>query len=327
MRRKYHIYDDDLNRGESSSGGIGSKIGYGAGFAVGVVSGLFQRLRDEVKKQINFLKSSDHPKKEKALRILNQMLGITDKVLRLLATKKIIDIYRYLASVACPTLSKAENALSALPWTAIIGAPVVAATAIIHKIIIKIQSVVNEKLKAYDNAQSESRMSRDSMFKRKNMRYRDSIRRRRVMDRVARHIKYNDGIKDIIDKLKNKINEAIANFKSLPTGRKVAVLLTKTLQILTGILAVKNVAKLGQNIKTLKAVKRRLEMVGNDPDFDREKAMAKEGGAVIAYTSIKIIVSLLGVLITTIAAKLAVAQKQVQEGEDEERVVAEAISR
>lgn len=157
--------------------------------------------------------------------------------------------------------------------------------------------------------------------------HRDSISRRRIMDSVARHIKYNDGIKDIIDNLKSKINEAIANFKSLPTGRKIAVLLSKTLQIVMGILAAKNVAKLAQNIKTLKSVKAQLAAAGDDPDFQKEKALSQAGGAVAAYTSLKVIISLLGVLIASVTAKLAVAQKQVSEGEDEERVVAEAISR
>lgn len=70
-------------------------------------------------------------------------------------------------------------------------------------------------------------------------RYGDSFTKRRIIDRAVRHLKYNDGIKDIFDKIKSKISEFAAQFKDAPGGRKLVSLLFAALSAANAVYAAK----------------------------------------------------------------------------------------
>lgn len=169
-------------------------------------------------------------------------------------------------------------------------------------------------------------------------RYRDSYGRRRIMDSAVRHIKYNDGIKDIADKIKGKINEAIANFKSLPTGRKVVAILTAIAAAVGTVFTVKNVPDLARSLSGLKQLnaslkeqKDLLESRNVDPthniDYVATGAAKSAGNVIAGLQALKVIIPLVSTIIAMVSAKIAIAKKQVQEGEAEERVVSEVMTR
>ena len=172
-------------------------------------------------------------------------------------------------------------------------------------------------------------------------RYADAVYTRRVMDSAVRHLKYNDGIKDIADKIKGKINEAIAKFKGLPAGRKVVAILTAIAATVGTIFTVKNVPDLANALSGLKKLNADLKEQGElldqnaTPYMNREKspnykgmeAASKIAPVIVGAQAIRVIIPLVSTVIAMVGAKLAIAKKQIQEGEDESRVVAEVMTR
>jgi hypothetical protein len=172
-------------------------------------------------------------------------------------------------------------------------------------------------------------------------RYRDSYTRRRIMDSAVRHLKYNDGIKDIADKIKGKINEAIAKFKGLPSGRKVVAILTAIAAAVGTIFTVKNVPDLVRALSGLKKLNADLKEQGElldqnatpymnrelSPSYKGMEAASKIAPAIAGIQAIRVIIPLVSTVIAMVSAKIAIAKKQVQEGDDEERVVSEVMTR
>ena len=77
--------------------------------------------------------------------------------------------------------------------------------------------------------------------------------RRYHIDRCAFAVRHNDGIKDIVLKLKAKCVEMINAFKKLPAGRKIVFLLSKLLQISGAVFAAKSGYDVVKEIKRVKA--------------------------------------------------------------------------
>lgn len=168
------------------------------------------------------------------------------------------------------------------------------------------------------------------------MRYRDSIRRRRVMDRVARHIKYNDGIKDIVDKIKSKISEFISQFKDAPGGRKILSLLSSALSAANAIYAAKSIADVTRDTKRLIGYKKMMaqEIKYYSNKYGTNVGLSENGKIKlnnkklqVFISSLKLVMALIATFVSAVNAKLAIAQKQVQEGEDNERIIAETMTR
>lgn len=150
------------------------------------------------------------------------------------------------------------------------------------------------------------------------------------MDRAVRHLKYNDGIKDIFDKIKSKISEFAAQFRDIPLGRKLTSLFFAALSAANAAWAAKNISDITKNIKRIngynKAVKEYVSRTGDttlDPSGERIKSDRKTE---ILLSSVKLISALLITFTSAVNAKLAIAKKQVQEGEDEERIIAETMT-
>lgn len=168
-------------------------------------------------------------------------------------------------------------------------------------------------------------------------RYRDSYTRRRIMDSAVRHLKYNDGIKDIAGKIKDKINEAISKFKALPRGRKIVAILTALAAAVGAVFTVKETAGLASTLNqlkkinaSLKAEKEDFEASGAGAMYQPSADLAKEkawGDIAAGLQTVKVIIPLVSTIIAMVSAKIAVAKKQVAEGEDEARVVSEVMTR
>lgn len=159
-------------------------------------------------------------------------------------------------------------------------------------------------------------------------RYRDSRTKRRIMDRAVRHLKYNDGIKDIVDKFKSKIQEVIAQFKAAPGGRKIVSLLYSALSAANAVYAAKSLAELTSNAKKLSSLKKELGVAHSEfeaigPGSDKINDQKYQ----VLLSSLRLVMSLMATIVSAVNAKLAIAKKQVQEGEDEERIIAETMTR
>lgn len=169
-------------------------------------------------------------------------------------------------------------------------------------------------------------------------RYRDSYARRRIIDSAVRHLKYNDGIKDIADKIKSKISEAINEFRSLPRGKKIAFLLASLATLIGTFFAAKNTTELVYMLKDINKVKGELEKekenfeaYARGASFNPENSGTKDILDVkkifAASKLVSVVISLTSAITAMISAKIAVAKKQVAEGADEARVVSEVMTR
>lgn len=165
-------------------------------------------------------------------------------------------------------------------------------------------------------------------------RYSDSRAKQRIMDRAVRHLKYNDGIKDIVDKIKSKISEVITQFKDAPTGNKVTSLLSAIAALVGSTLAAQSLGDVIKNVKKVIVYRKELqkfaEKYGREPSGFTKITVGSEIGyrASLARTAgLKLVIALIGTFIAAVNAKIAIAKKQVSEGEDEARVVSEVMTR
>lgn len=172
-----------------------------------------------------------------------------------------------------------------------------------------------------------------------------AIRRRRIMDSAARNIRHNDGIQDLFVKVKDKISEAINSFKRLPAGRKVAAILGSMLTLAGGIFAAKNLSQMASDYKRLSSMKKELESSYEalkqtyaskglhssatspaDVASDYDKMKMDLLGQAIKSRIIPTVIAIVGAFLAFVSAKIAKAQKSVDEGADEREVVAEVVS-
>ena len=77
---------------------------------------------------------------------------------------------------------------------------------------------------------------------------------RRYTDYRVNIIRYNDGISDIAQKIKQKATDLYKQFKQLKSGQKIAYLLSKLIQYMSAIYAGVNLAKLSKLLKATKEV-------------------------------------------------------------------------
>ena len=166
--------------------------------------------------------------------------------------------------------------------------------------------------------------------------HRDAHIKRRIMDKAVRHLKYNDGIKDILDKIKSKVSEIANQFKDAPGGRKILSLLFSALSAANAVYATKSIVDLKRDIRVLntynKSIKKGIEhyqrIYGQQFELsEKGKQILSEHKLQVFITSLKLVMSLMVTFVSAVNAKLAIAQKQVQEGEDEGQVIAETMTR
>jgi outer membrane murein-binding lipoprotein Lpp len=189
-------------------------------------------------------------------------------------------------------------------------------------------------------------VKRELACRRGSSRHSDAaIRRRRIMDSAARHIRYNDGIQDLFAKVKDKITEAINSFKRLPAGRKVAAILGSMLTLAGSIFAAKNLAQMSSDYKRLSSMKSELEssyealkqtyasqglhtsaLSPADVGTDYDKMKMDLLGQAIKSRIIPTVVAIVGAFLAFVGTKIAKAQKSVSEGANEREVVAEVIA-
>lgn len=94
--------------------------------------------------------------------------------------------------------------------------------------------------------------------------------RRMRYDSFARRIRHNDGLGDLLVKLKEKIKELIKGFSAMPMGKKIVYLLGKMLTIVSMIFTVhtakatfEEVATVKRQAKVLKSINDKLtEQIG-----------------------------------------------------------------
>lgn len=77
---------------------------------------------------------------------------------------------------------------------------------------------------------------------------------RRYTDYRVNIIRYNDGISDVAQKIKQKATDLYKQFKQLKSGQKIAYLLAKLIQYMSAIYAGVSLAKLGKLLKETKKV-------------------------------------------------------------------------
>lgn len=149
-----------------------------------------------------------------------------------------------------------------------------------------------------------------------------SLARRRIMDKAVRHLKYNDGVKDILNKIKSKVSELVTKIKDSPKGRTIVSLLYGALAAANAIYAAHGIAELKRNTKELHDLNRELSRyIGRDFDYYKEQEKK------VLTSSLMLVLNLFVAFESAVFAKLAIANKQVAEGEDESRVVAEVMTR
>lgn len=102
---------------------------------------------------------------------------------------------------------------------------------------------------------------------------------RRHIDRRVFAVRHNDGVKDLVLKLKNKCKESIQLFKRLPTGAKIIKVLAKVVTIASGIFAAHSAIELKSDLAQLNNAKKALEFWASDPvagdDLRYQRAMRK----------------------------------------------------
>lgn len=156
------------------------------------------------------------------------------------------------------------------------------------------------------------------------------------MDRAVRHLKYNDGIKDIFDKIKSKISEFAAQFKDAPGGRKFVSLLFAALSAASAVYAAKSISDITRDTKRLIGYKKMIaqEIKYYSNKYGTDVGLSENGKISLGnkrlqvlISSLKLVMSLIATFISAVNVKLAVTKKQVSEGEDESRVISEAMTR
>lgn len=150
-------------------------------------------------------------------------------------------------------------------------------------------------------------------------RYRDS--RRRHIDYCAYSIRHNDGIKDIVSKAIDKCKELINQFKALPAGRKIVVILSRVLQGLSVFFSAKSALEFKARAKELDKMKADVQTAYNEAtqlaDEVQMRSLNEENSALQGYfgdrkrvafikAGFKILVGLLGVLSGTVVREIAV---------------------
>lgn len=100
---------------------------------------------------------------------------------------------------------------------------------------------------------------------------RSIVRRLMITDAMVR---YNDDIRSIFQKLKDKIKEAIARFKALHAGRKIAAIFGKILMLAGGIVGGTNAVSAVQTAKKI----RELYNQGKDLAVVELEMPDKQGG-------------------------------------------------
>lgn len=145
----------------------------------------------------------------------------------------------------------------------------------------------------------------------------DAARRR--IDRRVYAIRHNDGIKDLVSKAIGSAKEIINDFKRLPTGKKIAILASRALQILGSFLSFKTIAEARSNLKEMDKVRAELQREYNEqanlteaaliPRLQREyqgkvEAAAHERIPKASKMALKAFIGLLAFLTGTLGQKI-----------------------
>lgn len=111
----------------------------------------------------------------------------------------------------------------------------------------------------------------------------------------VRAVRRNDGIKDLILKIKQKATELYNQFKKLPTGIKMA-------KILLDIIKAVSVLSLAKTPFEIKHTIQHVKMMASEAENELDLVSAYIGGAIggVAFHGVHTLIKLLGVLVTSV---------------------------
>ena len=151
-------------------------------------------------------------------------------------------------------------------------------------------------------------------------RYCDFYTKRRIMDRAVRNIKYNDGIRDILNKMKLKITEFIRLTQNDPKYRKISAYLSSAVAVAFAINSARTFVDLSNSYKELKKISSNVKTA-------YYSVVPKETRDDIMFKKFILIISLINTYLYATDAICKFAKKQIDNGEDESRVIADVITR
>lgn len=133
-----------------------------------------------------------------------------------------------------------------------------------------------------------------------------SYPKRRVIDRAAKMVRRSDGIKDLALKIKAKAKSLIDEFKTIPTGKKIAAGLATLVALTTGLFAAKSAIELKKGIEQIKACKTNIangfESVGPDSEQSVKKILLLKNG-------LKVVLGLVDAIIASVLTKIILSEK------------------
>lgn len=133
-----------------------------------------------------------------------------------------------------------------------------------------------------------------------------SYPKRRVIDRAAKMVRRSDGIKDLALKIKAKAKSLIDEFKTIPTGKKIAAGLATLVALTTGLFAAKSAIELKKGIEQIKACKTNIangfESVGLDSEQSVKKILLLKNG-------LKVVLGLVDAIIASVLTKIILSEK------------------
>jgi tetrahydromethanopterin S-methyltransferase subunit F len=136
------------------------------------------------------------------------------------------------------------------------------------------------------------------------------IMRTKYIDHRVLAVRHCDDLKDIALKIKAKASELINQFKELPTGKKIAVLLAKLIQLVSGFYAAKSAVEFKGKVDEIKYtcenIKSQARLFGrNDPSLENgiETAGNSLKTNLILKQGLKIVLGLAGAFVAGAAEK------------------------
>ena len=138
--------------------------------------------------------------------------------------------------------------------------------------------------------------------------YNISRKNRRHIDYRVRAVRHCDDIKDIALKVKAKAQELINEFKALPTGRKIAVALTKLVKYVSAIYAAKTANDLRKDIALINDWKNHtIQLADEWQRSGIEETAADHKALLIKKQGLKALIGLVTALVAYAGEKFAKA--------------------
>lgn len=144
---------------------------------------------------------------------------------------------------------------------------------------------------------------------------------RRHIDKCAYAIRHNDGIKEFVSRAIEKGKELVRQFSELPGGKKIAVLISRIVQVLSGVFAAKSALEFKAKAKEIDSMQSALKQAYNEtanltenwqmPQLQSEYseasgALKANKKAAVCKAGLKVFIGLLGIVGGSIAKEVAV---------------------